>query len=80
MRGDFVSFLSAVGDAAIAARASVAALGTRRVVMELPLEVVWRVDAEGTRLDARLPVWRWPTDFDRAPGRVRVTWGEEDAL
>ncbi len=75
-RHDLASTLIDIADAALAARASLSALYARRVEMELPLQITWRDDVNGTTLYAHLPSWRWRTVFDQTPSRVRVTWYE----
>jgi hypothetical protein len=39
---------------------------------DLPLEVALRRKGEETEFLGDLPNWRWRTDFDLPPGRMRV--------
>ncbi len=49
----------------------------RSVEMDLPLEALLGSEGSETVLLAGLPLWRWRTDFDRIPGRLRMRWQEE---
>lgn len=48
----------------------------REVELTLPIEVSLRDVAGESTFIADLPLWRWRTDFDRRPGRIRITFEE----
>jgi hypothetical protein len=68
------AFAETLIDLAAAVDVSVPSIRIDEVTMTLPLEV--RLGGEGreTTLLAELPVWRWRTEFDPQPSRLRVTW------
>ena len=47
---------------------------TSQVELTLPIEVWLRDMAGETTFIADLPVWRWRTDFDQRPSRLRITY------
>ena len=68
--------LTDVHAAAQIARHGLASVRATQIEMNLPIEVrVEVIDGETTFL-ANLPLWRWRTDFDVIPGRLRVQWEE----
>jgi hypothetical protein len=45
------------------------------LVLDLPLEVAFKVLPDGAPMIlAGPPRWRWTTDFDNRPGRVRISF------
>ena len=48
----------------------------REVELTLPIEVSLRDVAGESTFIADLPLWRWRTDFDRRPSRIRITFEE----
>jgi hypothetical protein len=66
--------LTDVFDGFTAARTDYARLRARSVEMTLPVEVRLEDVAGEMTFIADLPVWRWRTDFDPLPSRLRITW------
>lgn len=48
----------------------------RQVELTLPVEVWLRDIAGEATFIADVPVWRWRTDFDQRPSRLRITYEE----
>jgi hypothetical protein len=42
------------------------------VGLDLPMEIDVSDSGDGPIVQADLPRWRWPTDFDVEPGRLQV--------
>jgi hypothetical protein len=40
--------------------------------LDLPMEIDVSDSGDGAIVQADLPRWRWPTDFDVEPGRLQV--------
>ena len=48
----------------------------RQVDLDLPIEI-WLRDVGGEpTFIADLPLWRWRTDFDQRPSRLRISYEE----
>ena len=60
-------------------KASTARLRVRASSLEMDLPVEVRLADAGGEAEvlAGLPVWRWRTDFDLEPARLRMVWQEE---
>jgi hypothetical protein len=65
-------------DGFTAARTDYALLRARSVEMTLPIEVRLQEVAGEMTFIADLPVWRWRTDFDQPPSRMRITLEESE--
>jgi hypothetical protein len=52
-------------------RAVASGIRVRDVKLDLPLELQL---ADGGELLGNVRRWRWPTDFDERPGRLRVSF------
>jgi len=61
-----------------AARTEYTQLRARSVEMTLPIEVRLEEVAGEMTFIADLPLWRWRTDFDQTPSRLRITLEESE--
>lgn len=68
--------LTDVARAFEAARSEGAQMRVRSLEMTLPIEVWLRDIGEETTFIADVPVWRWRTEFDQPPSRLKITWEE----
>lgn len=62
-------------DAVLAARHPSAVVRPTSLDLDLPIEMRLVESAGEPVLVADVPAWRWRTDFDRRPGRLRISWG-----
>lgn len=44
------------------------------LTLDLPVEIGMRRNSRDVVILADLPRWRWKTDFDQQPGRMRVSF------
>ncbi len=74
MRRALADTLIELLESLLPARAEEAGVRVTDVVLDLPLEVRVAGSAADPSFLADAPRWRWTTDFDERPGRLRASF------